>query len=1677
MAFDENKYKAIFEARYGSGSFESGLSQAREIGRSKVQADLAKQQMKKVRKETEAKAKKKTYDDALTYWNDPANKEHLLGRGVHNLENDYLNDPREKARVKELGFTKEDYIDAMHSASTNGTARSKREKKQQQKNQNFNVSDEKTDLIPRPKETKKANTTKATTSTKLLPTNPKKKATKNKKKEDTTLWDDVKAAGKTAYQAFNPFDDVSMEDAVKNYTTRNTSKAFDEIARGSNRAVDSASLGIMSNLDKKVNNREPYYNSKREFGEGSGTDMITSGLGYLVPGVGGYKALNATKAGKSLTQFGSKGIGQRLASEGAKGAIIGAGMSGAEVGAREGLNPDDYNWKQNLGYIGMNTALGAVADPLLYGAGKGIAKGFESASSRTMQNLLPSSGQIEGALKSFAKSNQADNALPIKSRNLYDDLIPKGNNIANPNYVPSVTSKPKLQVEVPQIGNPTDQQIKLTEGQINEWKPIVDEFEQAVEQQYQYLKGSMGKGVEYGSTGSGPGNFKEVNGGFRISNNPKWYQDFYRQNGRKPTNAELRELAEVHVREGFQDEVGNLPAWQPKRVQEIDNEIEDIVDAIRQNPEQEELLQPILQGLEEDKAAILGDLETAFTELPALRKQQADILGTTQLPEQTAVKPTRTVINDTQQAQPINQPNTPEPIVKSVEQPVNGPTQPLRQPENVSYAQGERKHYSTLTNSEKASDEFINGIKNLDRSYTKISDQEVVDFANGMVGRNVEEAFQFVKNTDRFDKRHTAVGARLLDVLQQNKEFERAVDLADILAKEGTKAGQSLQSFSIYNRLSAQGQLIRAQRRVNKLNQTLPEGKKVVLTPDIAEDIVATADSIQKLTGQQDIGNNVISLLEKAKKGNTLTDDELKSVHSFMSDAKKFVGDIDPKAKPGKVKPVKDARSRDKVVDFMAKQEAEAKKRIEARRNRANSLPVDIFYDYVVIGASKIAKGTVKFSDFSEQMIKDLGEEVRPYMQQIYNKAVENFNITSEKITPTRLSQAEKIVNKAMTNKSLSQTEADELMDLTKRLVNAAGDSKYEASMNLQVVLNKLEQPTFAQMLSSTHYQAMLLNPLTVMRNIIGNEVFYRVDRASKLLAVPIDIARSKLTGGQRTIVFNTGQFQWGNFMNPTKDYGKGMKLGAKAGWKGVNPLGINTAYDIKSPAFSSEASNLGLLKKAFVSKFNPLHWTEKVLGVTMRSFDTAGYMRAYNQALREQATLKAVNEGLKGRALQNAAERYFLQADDNMVSIAEQYGKYATFQDNTALARGLTKFKDGLNELSTKAVTLGTGQTKEFGAGSFIMPFPKTPANLVMRALEYSPAGLIRSANLIKTYTKSSKNPLDLREGQIAFSRAIMGTAGFSGFGYILADKGVLTSAGNSDYEVKELEKMAGKQPNSVNITAIQRFITSGLNLDELELKEGDTFVSYDWMQPIALSVSLGTGINQADKESDNPTVGERAIRAGDSALNTIVNMSSLQGINRLVSGPPNETWSEKVAGSMQSAGGSFVPTLVNQFRKATDNTARNTNDPTFKEKFENMARNKVPGYNKLLPPSYNTFGEKKELYPNNTNNIMNVFFNPSFVSQYKPSQEAKFVLDYINATGDKTVAPRYAPKTLDGIKLTGEQQSKMQRIMGEEVKKELAKISSTSSTNTERTKKKIDQILTDAGKKAREEIRKELK
>ncbi len=82
----------------------------------------------------------------------------------------------------------------------------------------------------------------------------------------------------------------------------------------------------------------------------------------------------------------------------------------------------------------------------------------------------------------------------------------------------------------------------------------------------------------------------------------------------------------------------------------------------------------------------------------------------------------------------------------------------------------------------------------------------------------------------------------------------------------------------------------------------------------------------------------------------------------------------------------------DKATGFLQKHEDDAIARIKARGTFSGGrlsagLPIDDLGDFAIIGAAKIARGAIKFADWSADMIKDYGEEIKPHLKKIYDLA------------------------------------------------------------------------------------------------------------------------------------------------------------------------------------------------------------------------------------------------------------------------------------------------------------------------------------------------------------------------------------------------------------------------------------------------------------------------------------------------------------------------------------------------------------------------------------------------------------------------------------------------------------------------------------------------------------------
>lgn len=997
----------------------------------------------------------------------------------------------------------------------------------------------------------------------------------------------------------------------------------------------------------------------------------------------------------------------------------------------------------------------------------------------------------------------------------------------------------------------------------------------------------------------------------------------------------------------------------------------------------------------------------------------------------------------------------------------------------------ERRFIQSMRSTGALADEVDTGLASSpQRTYRPITNEGTMSAAERNLDRSGLDSVvgTLTSPATRLTPQRVAEGVRVLERLQAQGQYDRAVSVAEQMAKKLTEAGQTVQAARMIDYLTPEGAQIFAQRKVAAINKELSKGATdVKITPKMSQDIAQAAQALQRGRVSEQRAGEVLQLMDQAAAGRSLTAEELQTVRSFVEDARQYTvqkprtGGQTPRP-ARQPKEMQEPRIRDRVTAYADRIEQEALERIRSRGNRLSSTPLDEYADYVAIGAARLARGTVKFADWSESMVRDFGEQIRPQLANIYERAKQTLSQDVKRISGETISQAERIAENYIKKHDATMRPEDVqlIRDLAKNVSELSGTARTQASQDLQAVLNGLERAGIGRKIATTQYIAMLLNPVTQMRNIVGNEIMYRLDRMSRIMATPIDWAASKMTGSERQITFSGRG--WQDFFAPTKNYWDGLVKGARAGWRGVSPEGLTTSYDIQGNTFGT--------------KLKPIMYLERTLGAVMKGFDYAAYNRAVQQRLRETARLDAINKGIKGREeISKHIDTYMANLDNNIADVAREYGKYITLQDTTALSKALSSFQRGLNYLSTGTLS------KNYGAGSIMLPFARTPANLLMRAIDFSPAGFGKA--ILQTAQIMRQRDVDLTRADViqSVTRAILGS-GLTGVGLWLANLGVLRGESHSDRDVRELERQSGLTQYQINGSALQRvmgaMITGNMEdvRDAAKIKSGDTMWQYEWAQPTSVPLALGANIYQDRRKAQQdvakgkePESGlARTIDVTLGAGNTLLNTSVLQGIQEAFSIPPGEDNKLKAVTTnlIKQIPSMFTPSIVNQINRSFDPAIRETYDPNFLDRTLNPAQSRVPFLAQRLPQRVDTLGQPIE----RPTNVFDVFLSPAQRSEFKPSAEAKFVMDLLSETGDERIAPRAVPRYITGtdpktrtnkrVELTGEQLTQYQTIVGQETVKRIGRISPNATTESK--VKQVLKALNDAGEIGRREMRKEL-
>ena len=503
---------------------------------------------------------------------------------------------------------------------------------------------------------------------------------------------------------------------------------------------------------------------------------------------------------------------------------------------------------------------------------------------------------------------------------------------------------------------------------------------------------------------------------------------------------------------------------------------------------------------------------------------------------------------------------------------------------------------------------------------------------------------------------------------------------------------------------------------------------------------------------------------------------------------------------------------------------------------------------------------------------------------------------------------------------------------------------------------------------------AMLLNPKTMIRNVVGNAIMQPVyTMQDTLFGAGIDKLISKKTNMRTTSVSNV------------KEQGKGF---AKGLTESVDDFrkGVNTR---KSENGKYELGNKLVWKNKGLQKI--ARKAENFMSFLLDAGDRPFYEAFYNDSIEQQKRANKTDI-----------------VTEEMKQIARDTALQRTWQDTNETTKAAQSLRKGINKLF--------GGSDKFGLGNIVMPFVQTPANLTKALVKYSPVGLTKSLTYdAYKFNKAVKNGTADFAMQKRFVDKV--SAGLAGtliylLSFALTKLGAVNGGGDDDYDKARFEKsIKGIQPYSIKV--------------------GNQTYTFDWAQPVGGLMAAAADV--ASGTFNHESAADIILKAFEAGGNTMFDQSFLTGVKDLFGEDTFVEGLENIALEMPKQW--LTPTALKQLADVMDDTARNTYDPSEMKKKLNEMQTRVPFKSRKLEPRLNVFGEEQERISGG-NNIFNVFANPAYVSGIKTSQITEEVDRLNKATGNTDIYPSAAPKTVDSQKLTAREYTEYQRKLGTKTK-----------------------------------------
>ena len=272
----------------------------------------------------------------------------------------------------------------------------------------------------------------------------------------------------------------------------------------------------------------------------------------------------------------------------------------------------------------------------------------------------------------------------------------------------------------------------------------------------------------------------------------------------------------------------------------------------------------------------------------------------------------------------------------------------------------------------------------------------------------------------------------------------------------------------------------------------------------------------------------------------------------------------------------------------------------------------------------------------------------------------------------------------------------------------------------------------FWRQLSGLRKSWMLSGPSTHARNIGGTGGYQVFDEVARLPAVIADAAVAPFTG-RRSIQGPSPAAQIDSVLHAIKaggrEAGQIIRQGA-------------TQEQLERHQFSEIDTGVKLLD-----------YTSNLVFRFMSASDRVFYQHAYKRNLIDRANVQAKNEGT-GKA---GARELIDNPPEELDTAAKHDALIATFNNSNALSDAIKRGRGRLGPKANFAIDI-------------VMPFDRTPTNVIARLLEASPVGATQATyRLIKSAVNKSLTQEEQRQFAQTIGRATAGTATV-GLGWALA-------------------------------------------------------------------------------------------------------------------------------------------------------------------------------------------------------------------------------------------------------------------------------------------------------------------